>query len=179
MQPNLKPQKMRHIILALAITSGLVIGSCNSGNSGNPELKGGTEKVSNSDTGNSTSASTSDKPEFLTKETFLTKVWNFEKNPQEWVYEGDTPAIIDFYADWCRPCKMVAPILDELAKDYKGKVKIYKIDTQKERELAAVFNIQSIPAFLYIPANGKPQMDMGFKDKAAFEQIIKTHLLNN
>ncbi len=118
------------------------------------------------------------KPEYLTVETFKEKVWNYEENPEQWVYQGSEPAIIDFYADWCRPCRMVAPILDELSKDYEGRVKIYKIDTQVERELAAVFQVSSIPAFLYVPLEGQPQMDRGFKDKAAFERIIKDVLLN-
>lgn len=117
------------------------------------------------------------KPEFLNKETFKQKIWNYEENPKEWVYEGDQPAIIDFYADWCKPCKMVAPILEEISRDYQGEIKVYKIDTQVERELAAVFQVTSIPTFLYIPENGKPQMDRGFKDKAAFERIIKDILL--
>jgi thioredoxin len=117
------------------------------------------------------------KPEFLTKETFKEKIWNYEENPQAWVYEGTEPAIIDFYADWCKPCKMVAPILDEISKDYAGQVKVYKIDTQVQRELASVFQVTSIPTFLYIPAEGQPQMDRGFKDKAAFERIIADVLL--
>ncbi len=87
------------------------------------------------------------KPEYLTYETFKEKVWDFESNPQEWVYKGDIPCVIDFYADWCKPCKMVAPIMDELSKDYQGKVKIYKIDTDKEKKLAGVFGIRSIPSF--------------------------------
>jgi thioredoxin len=117
------------------------------------------------------------KPEYLTVETFKAKIWDYEKNPQEWVYEGTEPAIIDFYADWCKPCKMVAPILEEISKDYTGKVKVYKIDTEDEKELAAVFQVSSIPTFLYIPANGRPQLDRGFKDKAAFERIISEVLL--
>lgn len=138
----------------------------------------------NSITGNDKgSASESEKSgvkiEYLTKETFKQKVWDYEKNPQTWVYEGKLPAIIDFYADWCRPCRMVAPILDELAQDYNGKVVIYKIDTQVERELAGVFQIQSIPAFLYVPMQGQPQMDKGLKDKATFEKIISEVLLVN
>jgi thioredoxin len=116
-------------------------------------------------------------PEFLTAETFKTKIWDYEKNPQEWVYEGSEPAIIDFYADWCKPCKMVAPVLEEIAQDYNGKLKVYKIDTMVEKELAAVFQISSIPAFLYIPAEGQPRMDRGYKDKAAFERIIQQELL--
>ncbi|MCK9270282.1 MAG: thioredoxin domain-containing protein [Bacteroidales bacterium] len=122
---------------------------------------------------------TSSSPEFLTVETFKSKIWNYEKNPQEWIYEGSEPAIIDFYADWCKPCKMVAPVLEEIAQDYQGKLKVYKIDTQVEKELAAVFQISSIPAFLYIPAQGQPRMDRGYKDKAAFERIIQQELLKN
>ncbi|NCA84281.1 MAG: thioredoxin [Clostridia bacterium] len=119
----------------------------------------------------------SSSPEFLTAKTFKEKIWDYEKNPQEWVYEGSEPAIIDFYADWCKPCKMVAPVLEEIAQDYTGKLKVYKIDTEAEKELAAVFQISSIPAFLYIPAEGQPRMDRGYKDKAAFERIIKQELL--
>ena len=119
----------------------------------------------------------SNKPEFLTKATFKEKIWDYENNPKEWKYEGDKPAIIDFYADWCKPCKMVAPILEELSQDYAGDIKVYKIDTQVERELAAVFQVTSIPTFLYIPAEGQPQMDRGFKDKATFERIINEVLL--
>ncbi len=87
----------------------------------------------------------------LTKADFLAKVYNFEKNPKEWKYEGDKPAIVDFYADWCGPCKMVAPILDELAKEYDGQIVIYKVDTEKEQELAGVFGIRSIPSILLSP----------------------------
>jgi thioredoxin len=123
------------------------------------------------------------KPVYLTKETFLKKVMNYEKNTSEWVYEGDLPAIIDFYADWCGPCRMAAPVLDELAKEYEGKVHIYKIDTEKERELAAVFGIQSIPAFLYVPLEGKPTMSSGIartpeETKEMFKQMIDELLLN-
>ncbi len=90
----------------------------------------------------------------LTKADFLAKVYNFEKNPKEWKYEGDKPAIVDFYADWCGPCKMVAPILDELAKEYDGQIVIYKVDTEKEQELAGAFGIRSIPSILFIPMEG-------------------------
>ena len=94
----------------------------------------------------------------MTKAEFLEKVYNFEKNPDEWKYEGDKPAIVDFYATWCGPCKMVAPILDELAKEYDGQIVIYKVDTDKETELARAFGIRSIPSILFIPMNGKPEM---------------------
>ncbi|HPJ77645.1 MAG TPA: thioredoxin domain-containing protein [Prolixibacteraceae bacterium] len=97
----------------------------------------------------------------LTKAEFLQSVWNYEKNPQEWVFLGNKPAIIDFYADWCGPCKIASPILEEVSHEFAGKIDVYKIDTQKEQELAAVFGVRSIPAFLYIPRNGKPTMIPG------------------
>ncbi len=97
----------------------------------------------------------------LSKEDFLVKVMNYEKNPTEWVFEGDKPCLIDFYADWCAPCRITSPILEELAKEYGNKIDIYKIDTEKERELAAVFGIQSIPSFLFVPMEGKPTMSSG------------------
>lgn len=117
------------------------------------------------------------KPEYLTYETFKEKVWDFEKNPESWVYKGDTPCVIDFYADWCKPCKMVAPIMDEMAKKYDGKLKIYKIDTEKERQLAAVFRIRSIPTVLFIPKNGEPTMQTGALPRDSYVEIIENNLL--
>eukprot|EP01156_Anaeramoeba_ignava_P010362 Anaeramoba_ignava/a479512_624.p1 GENE.a479512_624~~a479512_624.p1 ORF type:complete len:118 (-),score=22.23 a479512_624:38-391(-) len=105
--------------------------------------------------------------EHLTKETFKTKVFDYEAE-KEWNFKGELPAIIDFYADWCQPCKMVAPIVEELAEDYKGKVDVYKINTEQEQELAAVFGIQSIPSLLFIPTDGKPQMARGAMPKDGF-----------
>ena len=113
---------------------------------------------------------------FLTAETFKAKVFNYEKN-QEWKFEGELPCMIDFYADWCGPCKMVAPILDELSKEYDGKVDIYKVDTEVERELASVFGIQSIPSLLFVPKNGQPQMAQGALPKASFKKAIEEVLL--
>jgi thioredoxin len=110
--------------------------------------------------------------EFLTKETFLEKVFDYENN-KEWKYEGDKPALIDFYADWCGPCKMVAPILEELAEEYGDKLNIYKIDTEAEQELAGVFGIKSIPSLLFVPKDGQPQMAMGALPKDTFEKAIK------
>lgn len=110
--------------------------------------------------------------EFLTQETFKNKVFNFEEN-QEWKFEGDKPCLIDFYADWCGPCKMVAPILEELAKEYDGKLDIYKIDTESERELAGMFGIQSIPSLLFVPKEGQPQMAMGALPKETFKRAFK------
>ena len=97
----------------------------------------------------------------LTKEVFLEKVWDYENSPKEWKYKGEKPALIDFYADWCGPCRTASPILEEIAKEYKEKVTIYKVDTQVERELAALFQVRGIPAFLYIPMSGKPTMTSG------------------
>ncbi|MDD2564145.1 MAG: thioredoxin [Salinivirgaceae bacterium] len=109
--------------------------------------------------------------EHLTLETFKSKVFDFEKN-KDWTFEGTRPCIIDFYADWCGPCKMVAPILEELATEYDGKVDIYKIDTEKERELAGVFGIQSIPSLLFVPVDGQPQMAQGALPKDAFQKAF-------
>jgi len=109
--------------------------------------------------------------ELLTKETFLKKVFNFEEN-KEWKFEGDKPCVIDFYADWCGPCKMVAPVLEELSDEYKDKVDIYKIDTEAEQELAAAFGIRSIPSILFVPTDKEPQMAQGALPKAQLEKII-------
>lgn len=109
--------------------------------------------------------------EHLTKETFKQKIHDYEKN-KEWIFLGDKPAIIDFYADWCGPCKMVAPILEELAEEYKGKIDIYKVDTEDQQELAAAFGIRSIPSLLFAPLNEQPQMAMGALPKSSFEEII-------
>lgn len=110
--------------------------------------------------------------EFLTKESFVEKVFDFE-NSKEWEFKGAKPAIIDFYADWCGPCKIVAPILDELSKEYDGLVDIYKIDTEDQQELAAMFGIRSIPSILFIPMNDKPQMAVGAIPKDGFVKAIE------
>jgi len=109
--------------------------------------------------------------ESLTKETFLEKVFNYEQN-KEWKFEGELPCIIDFYADWCGPCKMVGPVLKELAEEYQGKLNIYKVDTDAQQELAAAFGVQSIPSILFVPLNGKPQMSAGALPKNALKKAI-------
>ncbi len=118
------------------------------------------------------------KPIELTKSEFLQKVVNYETTPNEWKYLGEKPALIDFYATWCGPCKMVAPILDELAAEYGDSIVIYKINTEKESELAAVFGIRSIPSLLFVPKDGKPQMIQGAMGKADLKQAIDQILLN-
>jgi len=110
--------------------------------------------------------------EHLTKETFLSKVFDFEKN-KEWKFEGERPCIIDFYADWCGPCKMVGPILEELSTEYEGKMDVYKVNTEEEQELAGAFGIRSIPSFLFVPVNGQPQMAMGALPKETFVKAFK------
>ena len=114
--------------------------------------------------------------EHLTKETFLEKVFDYE-NEKEWSFKGDLPAVIDFYADWCGPCKMVAPIIEELSEEYSGKVNFYKIDTEAEQELAAAFGIQSIPSLLFIPLEGQPQMAAGALPKPTLQEVITKELL--
>ncbi len=113
----------------------------------------------------------------LTKAEFLSKVANYEANPTEWKYLGDKPCIIDFYAAWCGPCKTIAPILEDLAKEYDGQIYIYKIDTEKEQELAAAFGIRSIPTVLFCPMGENPQMAQGAMPKDAFKQAIEEVLL--
>jgi len=109
--------------------------------------------------------------EHLTKETFKEKVFNFELN-KEWKYEGKTPCMIDFYADWCGPCKMVAPVLEELQKEYGENIIIYKVNTESEQELASIFGVQSIPSLLFVPVEGQPQMALGALPKSTFEKAI-------
>lgn len=114
--------------------------------------------------------------EHLTKETFLEKVFDYEKN-QEWKYQGDLPALIDFWAPWCGPCRMVGPILEELSEEYAGKIKIYKVNTDEEQELGAVFGIRSIPSLLFIPVDGQPKMAVGALPKETLKQAIEKELL--
>jgi thioredoxin 1 len=114
----------------------------------------------------------------LTTSEFKEKVFDYTTE-KEWKYKGSLPAIIDFYADWCGPCKMVAPALEELAKEYEGKLLIYKIDTEKEFEVAGVFGIQSIPTFLFIPAEGEPSLQPGALPKKVFKEVIEEHLLTS
>lgn len=118
----------------------------------------------------------------LTKADFYQKIMNLEKSPNSWKYSGNLPCIVDFYADWCGPCRQASPILEELAVKYKGQIVVYKVNTDEERELAAAFNIQGIPAFLWVPKNGKPTMSSGVasskeETRAMFEKMIKEVLM--
>jgi thioredoxin len=114
----------------------------------------------------------------LTQQKFLDEIFDYTKE-KEWKYKGDKPAIIDFYADWCRPCKMVAPILEELSNEYQDNLIIYKCDTEVERELANVFQIRSIPSLLFIPVDKQPMMQAGALPKSTFIEVIERELLGN
>lgn len=112
----------------------------------------------------------------LTTQDFKDKIFNYELH-REWKFNGELPVIIDFYADWCQPCKMVAPVLEELSNEYAGKLVIYKVNTEQEQELSAVFGIQSIPTFLFIPKEGQPMMQPGAFPKKVFKEVIEEHLV--
>jgi len=171
---------MKKVIFSLAIilTAGLV--SC--AQVDKKVKTSSKQKIQSETLINSDKEKSPSKPILLTKKDFLEKVMDYKKNPNEWKFEGDKPAMIDFYADWCAPCKKAAPVLDKLAKEYAGKIDFYKVDTEKEKELAGVFGIRSIPAFLWIPKDGKPQMTNGIAQTAEdtekmFKQIIVQLLL--
>ena len=114
--------------------------------------------------------------EQLTKETFLTKVFDYEKN-KDWKFNGELPVIIDFWAPWCGPCRMVGPVLEELSEEYKGKINIYKVNTDEEQELGSVFGIRSIPSILFVPMEGQPKMAVGALPKESIKQAIDKELL--
>lgn len=166
---------MKNLLVVLFSVTFLFTQACNNGKAEQPEENKTTAKVAKTDTEKKGAI-------HLTKAEFLEKVVNYEKNPNEWVYLGDKPCVIDFYADWCRPCKIAGPILDDLAKEYHEDIYVYKIDTEEERELAAAFGIRSIPAFLFCPMEGKPQMSSGIAQtpegtKQMFKGIIDEFLL--
>ena len=170
---NANIMKKALIIVALALS---VLSCSGQGkNIGQEAIKGKTAtiKTNNDNKQNQKGMKTQE----LTKADFLSKVYNYEKNPNAWKYEGDKPAIVDFYASWCGPCKMLAPTLEALAEEYDGKVVIYKVNTENEQELASVFGIRSIPTMLFIPVSGQPQMAQGAMAKADLKQIIEDVLL--
>jgi len=179
---------MKNTFVALAFLSVIWLSSC--GGAATPEKKPGstvskdvndqanTNAVAQPVNNTTETASSDGAVIQLTKAMFLEKVYNFEKNPKTWTFEGDKPCIIDFYADWCKPCKMVAPIMAELAEKYKGQITIYKINTDQERELAQFFGIRSIPTMYFCPSKGDPQMTQGAMDKETYEKIIAEVLLN-
>lgn len=142
-------------------------------------VAGVTSCGANGNTNNGTQTEKQVKTIHLTKAEFVKKVVNYEENAKEWNYLGDKPAIVDFYASWCGPCKSIAPILEELADEYDGQVYIYKVDTDKEQELSSAFGITSIPTLLFIPMAGKPRVVQGALPKTELKRLIDDVLLKN
>jgi thioredoxin 1 len=168
---------MKKFLFMMAIPAMIAIVSCGS----KPEAK--SLEKSDPATASADKHDNSSRVIHLTKADFLVRVMNYEENPQEWKFQGERPCMIDFYADWCGPCRTTSPIIEELAKEYAGKVDFYKIDTDKESELASVFGIQGIPSFLYCPKEGKPVMNSGIaqtveETRKMFVQQIESTLLN-
>jgi thioredoxin len=155
---------MKQLLLLLLI-AGLAFNSCNG------------QETKSKETNEQTKKETEMRTIQLNKIDFLNKVANYEANPTEFKYLGDKPALIDFYADWCGPCKAIAPVLEELAKEYGDDIYIYKINTENEQELAALFGIRSIPSLLFVPMDGQPQMAQGALPKASLKEAIDKVLL--
>lgn len=178
---------MKNTFLGFALLSVLWFSSC--GGSANPDKKPDSSvtpasmtdqaNTNESQTGNNTATASVEVGSViqLTNAIFLDQVYDYRKDPKKWVFKGDKPCIIDFYADWCRPCKMVAPIMAEFSEKYKGQVVIYKVNVDQERELAQFFGIQSIPTVFFCPAKGEPQMTQGALPKETYEKIVTDFLL--
>jgi len=128
-------------------------------------------------TANAQEKKTESKVKHLTYKEFLNKVWDFEKDPNTFIYKGKLPAIVDFYADWCGPCRRVAPIMEKLAEEYDGQLLVYKVNTDQERELAAAFQVRSIPMVLFIPKEGQPSMQVGALSEEGYRKVIVEQLL--
>ena len=126
---------------------------------------------------NAQSNKSESKTKHLTYNEFLHKVWNFENNPTTFIYKGKVPAVIDFYADWCGPCRRVAPIMEKLAKEYEGRLVVYKINVDQEKELATAFQAKSIPMVLFIPLEGQPMKQVGAMPEESYRKIVEEHLL--
>ena len=158
--------KVRNI-LALMLFAGIFTSSCSNKNANQKIAQTSPDSVS--DKKHNTME--------MTLEMFNERIMDMKNNPNKWAYKGTRPAIIDFYATWCGPCKITAPILDSLAFEYKGKLEVYKVDVDKQRELASMFGIESIPSLLFIPIKGQPLMQVGAMGRADLEKIIKEKLL--
>ncbi|MBO6024004.1 MAG: redoxin domain-containing protein [Bacteroidales bacterium] len=128
-------------------------------------------------TANAQDKTAESKVKHLTYKEFLSKVWNFESNPNTFVYKGKLPAVIDFYADWCGPCRRVAPIMEKMAKEYDGKLLVYKVNVDQEKDLSSVFNVTSIPMVLFIPMEGQPMKQVGALPEEGYRKVIEEQLL--
>lgn len=165
---------MRFINYFMVIVAVVFMTSCNNTEASTTDTK----KVETAVKANAVDNATAHKVVYLNTQMFLDQIFDYKSNPSKWVYKGDKPAIIDFYADWCGPCKRVAPIMEELANEYEGQVNIYKVDTDKEKELAGqVFGIRSIPSILFIPVDGQPMMYTGAYPKEHYIELINENLL--
>ena len=159
-------------LMILAMMATVSLSACSQTKQDNPETANRTASVANTTV---VSENTS-KPVEMNTQMFIDNIVDY-KNSKEWDYKGDKPAVIDFYATWCGPCKRLSPILEELASEYNGQINFYKIDVDKEQELAAVFGIQSIPMVLLIPKEGKPYVVQGLRPKAELKQAIDSTLI--
>ena len=128
-------------------------------------------------TANAQEKKTESKVKHLTYNEFLKKVWDFERNPTTFEYKGKLPAVIDFYADWCGPCRRVAPIMEKMAADYEGKLLVYKVNVSEEKDLAAVFQVRSIPMVLFIPVKGMPYKQVGAMQEQNYREVVEEQLL--
>jgi thioredoxin len=163
---KLKTRKMKKSIFAILALSMFVVFSCKNTAKSNEEANNTANKYDNQGA-----------VVQMTKSSFTELVMDYEKNPNTWIFKGEKPCVVDFYADWCRPCKMVAPIMEELAKEYQGKINIYKVNVDNEKELAQFFRIESIPAILFSPLKGEPSMQAGAMSKEQYKEIFDKFLL--
>jgi len=185
---------IRHMLTIAALAATMIVSACTGSGSGEqatsqeapavqetpaPEQSQVTQPVANGPETPAQASPTAAQGKVIQMTTadFKKLIFNYEKNPENWVFEGERPCIVDFYADWCRPCKLVAPIMDELAAKYAGQIDIYKVNTDQERELSQVFGIRSIPSMLFCPNEGKPQMTQGALPKETYEEVIQNFLL--
>ena len=152
-------QFMKRILLLSLLMGSLLLNACNLNGSGSPDNKPAMVKdgVVNQ----------------MSSQMFIKMVWDYKTNPKTFTFAGDIPVVIDFYADWCRPCRMVAPIMEEFAREYNGKIRVFKVNTDQEQELAQLFQIRSIPSVMFVPKSGKPQMTVGALPKESFKKVIE------
>lgn len=167
---------MRKNILFLLVLPTILLACGNTQKGDANKLNSDKDSVKTNQTTEQVKTGTEGKVIKISAAEFKELVYNYEANPQTWVFKGDKPCVIDFYADWCKPCKMIAPILDELAAEYAGKVTFYKVDTQVEQELARAFNISSIPLVVFCSVQGNPQGSMGAYPKEEYKRLVESIL---
>jgi thioredoxin len=165
---------MKKLSIVFLLAIGFMVTSCNQTEEAKAETKvegKSTEQVVKKADPNDV------QPMQMTSQGFIDEIWDYKSNPEEWVFKSDLPVVVDFYADWCKPCKMVAPIMDDLADYYKGRVKFYKVNTDQNREISSVFQIRSIPSILFAPKVGQPSMQKGAMSKEQYIKIIDEYVL--